>query len=65
MTFQGDGSTTSSTSATTRSIAVSVLLLGYKRDTFKRETAISATAPERLDKSGLTFRARIEPRLCD
>ena len=37
------------------------LLLGYERETFRRETAISATAPARLDKSGLTFRARIEP----
>ena len=33
------------------------LLLGYERETFRRETAISATAPARLDKSGLTFRA--------
>jgi glycogen debranching enzyme len=38
------------------------LLLGYERETFRRETAISATAPARLDKSGLTFRARIEPQ---
>jgi glycogen debranching enzyme len=37
------------------------LLLGYERETFKRETAISATAPGRLDTKGLTFRARIEP----
>jgi glycogen debranching enzyme len=37
------------------------LLLGYERETFTRETAISASAPVRLDKDGLTFRARIEP----
>ena len=37
------------------------LLLGYERETFGRETAISASARARLDKSGLTFRARIEP----
>ena len=37
------------------------LLLGYERETFRRETAISATAPARLDKSGLTFRVRIKP----
>ena len=37
------------------------LLLGYERETFRRETAISATAPARLDKSGLTFSARIQP----
>jgi glycogen debranching enzyme len=37
------------------------LSLGYVRDTFSRATEISATAPARVDKSGLTFKARIEP----
>ena len=37
------------------------LLLGYERDTFRRGTEISATAPARLDKSGLTFKVTIEP----
>jgi glycogen debranching enzyme len=38
------------------------LVLGYKRDTFSRATHISATAPARLDKNGLTFKVRIEPQ---
>ena len=37
------------------------LLLGYKRETFSRETIISATARAKVDQDGLTFRARIEP----
>jgi glycogen debranching enzyme len=37
------------------------LLLRYDRETFRRETAISATAPAKVDKSGLTFKAGIEP----
>ena len=37
------------------------LLLGYKRDTFRRGTEISATAPARLDKNGLMFKVTIEP----
>jgi glycogen debranching enzyme len=37
------------------------LVLGYQRETFARATDISATAPARVDKSGLTFRARIPP----
>jgi glycogen debranching enzyme len=37
------------------------LRLGYERDTFKRATLVSASAPARLDKRGLTFRARIAP----
>jgi glycogen debranching enzyme len=37
------------------------LLLGYERETFKRMTAISASAPAKLDKGGLTFAAHIEP----
>jgi glycogen debranching enzyme len=38
------------------------LVLGYQRETFKRATDISATAPARVDKQGLTFKARIEPQ---
>jgi glycogen debranching enzyme len=38
------------------------LVLSYRRDTFARETDISATAPARIDKRGLTFKARIEPQ---
>ena len=38
------------------------LVLSYRRDTFARETDISATARARVDKSGLTFKARIEPQ---
>ncbi len=37
------------------------LLLGYQRETFGRETIISATARAKVDQDGLTFRARIEP----
>jgi glycogen debranching enzyme len=38
------------------------LLLGYERDSFRRETAISASAPAKLDTEGLTFAVRIEPK---
>jgi glycogen debranching enzyme len=37
------------------------LLLGYERETFRRETLISATTPAEVDEKGLTFRVRIEP----
>jgi glycogen debranching enzyme len=37
------------------------LRLVYKRDTFQRETVISATAPSKIDKQGLTFDVHIEP----
>ncbi len=37
------------------------LLLGYERETFRRETMISATAPAAVDENGLTFTVRIEP----
>jgi glycogen debranching enzyme len=37
------------------------LLLGYRRDTFVRETAISASARAKLDENGLTFDVRIGP----
>jgi glycogen debranching enzyme len=37
------------------------LVLGYEREMFRRATAISASEPARIDKSGLTFKIRIEP----
>ena len=37
------------------------LLLGYERETFRRETAISSTAPAQLDEDGLSFSLHIEP----
>jgi glycogen debranching enzyme len=37
------------------------LVLSYRRETFVRATTISATIPARVDKSGLTFRVRLEP----
>jgi glycogen debranching enzyme len=38
------------------------LLLGYQRESFERQTAISATAPAKVDKKGLTFSVHIEPQ---
>ena len=35
------------------------LLLTYERDTYKRQTAISASAPARIDERGLTFDVRV------
>jgi glycogen debranching enzyme len=37
------------------------LLLGYQRDTYRRLTTISASAPAEVDVEGLTFSLRIEP----
>ena len=37
------------------------LHLQYTRETFKRETVISASAPASIDEHGLTFAVRIEP----
>jgi glycogen debranching enzyme len=37
------------------------LILGYEREKFRRATAISASAPARYDKDGITFKVRIEP----
>ena len=37
------------------------LRLVYERDKYVRSTVISATAPARLDKDGLTFKIKIEP----
>jgi glycogen debranching enzyme len=38
------------------------LVLGYERESFGRQTAISATAPVKVDKKGLTFTVHIEPQ---
>ena len=37
------------------------LVLGYERETFRRATAISASAPAPIDENGLTFKVRVEP----
>jgi glycogen debranching enzyme len=37
------------------------LVLGYERGPFRRETAISASEPARIDEHGLTFTVRVEP----
>jgi glycogen debranching enzyme len=37
------------------------LLLGYERDTYRRLTTISASAPAEVDEMGLTFSVRIKP----
>jgi glycogen debranching enzyme len=37
------------------------LELGYQRDTFSRAVWISATAPAKVDKQGLTFKVQLEP----
>ena len=37
------------------------LVLGYRRETFERETWISATAPATVDEHGLTFAVTIAP----
>jgi glycogen debranching enzyme len=38
------------------------LLLSYDRGSYGRQTAISASAPAKLDKKGLTFTVHIEPQ---
>jgi glycogen debranching enzyme len=38
------------------------LVIGYERETFRRETTISASARAKLDTKGLSFAARIEPQ---
>ncbi|GAB2933740.1 glycogen debranching N-terminal domain-containing protein [Micromonospora polyrhachis] len=38
-----------------------LLRLGYQRESFRRETLISASEPAQFDEDGLTFRVRIEP----
>jgi glycogen debranching enzyme len=42
-------------------VARNRLLLNYDRGTFGRSTAISSSAPARIDEEGLTFDARIAP----
>src|SRR4029079_16796092 len=37
------------------------LVLSYQREKFRRATTISATAPAKIDMTGLTFRVRLEP----
>ncbi len=37
------------------------LVLGYRRETYERETWISATAPASIDEEGLSFAVHIEP----
>jgi glycogen debranching enzyme len=37
------------------------LRLAYQRETFRRETEISASAPASVDERGLSFKVRIEP----
>jgi glycogen debranching enzyme len=37
------------------------LVLGYRRETFIRETAISTSSECKVDKRGLTFKIRIQP----
>jgi glycogen debranching enzyme len=37
------------------------LVLRYERDSFGRATVISSSVPARVDKTGLTFKTRIEP----
>jgi glycogen debranching enzyme len=37
------------------------LLLGYERDTFRRETSISASTPAKVDKAGLTWTVKLAP----
>jgi glycogen debranching enzyme len=38
------------------------LLIGYERETFRRETLIRASAPSQVDEHGFTFRLHIEPQ---
>jgi glycogen debranching enzyme len=38
------------------------LLLSYDRESYGRQTAISATAPAKLDKKGLSFAVHLEPQ---
>jgi glycogen debranching enzyme len=38
------------------------LVLGYERDTFRRETVISTNRPAEIDEQGLTFLVHLEPK---
>ena len=42
-------------------VAGSNLVLGYRRETYSRETWISATAPAAIDEHGLTFTVTVPP----
>jgi glycogen debranching enzyme len=37
------------------------LVLGYERQSFRRETTISSSTPAKVDKNGLTFTVKLEP----
>ncbi len=37
------------------------LVLGYQRETYQRETTISASKPAAVNKNGLTFKVHVEP----
>lgn len=45
-----------------RSVESGRLVLGYRRDAFKRETAISASEPAEITEAGLLFRVHIDPQ---
>ncbi len=38
------------------------LVLGYTRDTFQRQTVVTAATPAQLDRRGFTFEVHIEPQ---
>jgi glycogen debranching enzyme len=38
------------------------LVLSYARETFQRETVITTSEPARIDKTGLTYTVRLEPK---
>jgi glycogen debranching enzyme len=42
-------------------VAGNSLVLGYRRDTYERETWISATTPAAVDEKGLSFRVTVPP----
>jgi glycogen debranching enzyme len=43
------------------SVASDHLIVGYERDSFRRETLISASEPARFDEHGLTMSVHVEP----
>jgi len=47
--------------AYTTRVEARTLVLGYERDTFRRETAISSTAQADIDDRGLSFAVALEP----
>ncbi|MGH3302465.1 MAG: amylo-alpha-1,6-glucosidase [Streptosporangiaceae bacterium] len=42
-------------------VAGNSLVLGYRRDTYERETWITATTPAAVDETGLSFRVTVPP----